>query len=164
MLSSPILQHLIKVQYGSSENSRRLGTVCLVRPFMRSVRDTILGPCEHHCGWTLQLGHGTVMRGVCSCSYAFVTTSSAYAVDCLRPELPRFQMENARGVDIQTMRARDLASMRHNLHTHILQALELLVHQAENELGIRLYIATSDGAGLDVCGRRVPTSGMGKSV
>lgn len=62
------------------------------------------------------------------------------------------------------MSARDLAGMRQDLQAHALQASELLVHQAEYKLRIRLYVATSDGSGLDVCGSGVSASGMGKSV
>jgi hypothetical protein len=62
------------------------------------------------------------------------------------------------------MYACDLAGMRHDLHGHALQALELLMHQAEDKLRIRLYVTTSDGPGLDVRGSGVTARGMGKFV
>lgn len=136
LLSCLILQDLIKVEHGSTKNSRRLGAVYFVRPFMRSVRNSILCPSEHHCGRALQLGHGTIMRGVCSRCYAFVTTCAAHAIDCPWPEFSRLQMENAGRFDIKTMRARDLIRMCHDLRGHALQTVELLMHQAEDKLGI----------------------------
>jgi hypothetical protein len=54
--------------------------------------------------------------------------------------------------------------MRHDLRGHALQAPELLVHQTENKLRVRLNITASDRPGLDVCCSCVPASGMSKSV
>jgi hypothetical protein len=62
------------------------------------------------------------------------------------------------------MGACNLIGVRHDLQGHTLQTLELLVHQAENELRVRLNVAASDWPGLDVCCSRVPTSEMSKLI
>lgn len=73
-------------------------------------------------------------------------------------------MEDARCFDGQTVCACDLMGVRHDLQGHALQTLELLVHQAENQLRVRLDVAAPDRPGLDVRGSCVPASGVGKFV
>ena len=164
VLGMPIPEYLVKIQHRLTQNGRGLGAVCLFRPLMRSMRDTIFRPCKHHGSWTPQLCHSRIVRGVCSCSDALITTSPTHAINSFLPERPWLEVQNTRMFNVETMRACNRFGFGQNLLTHAIQALQLLVHHAEHELGVRLDIATSHWPGLDVGRGSVATSRMSKPV
>ena len=140
---------LVKVQHGFAENQRTLSAVLLVRPLLGRVADAVFGTRKHHGGRDQQLCHGRVVASPRARRDALVAAGSLDAVDGFGPEVAGQQVHGAVRFGLQAVQRRDALDALHDCLAHRLEALGLLVHQAEGDFGFRLDVASAPRAAMD---------------